>query len=830
VERAFHFDSIGFGIWYVEGPLWEFWEWDWAPVYAPIYDVNLVSYFGDYRWYSGYGGGAYCDIGSNVSFVNCEIRGNRAEGGMSGVGGQPAMEPYVAYEIPSFGAGVYCAVDSVITFTDCTFEDNIASALTVGITDPNHRLDPYSGYGGGVCAEDSASVVFVNCDFVGNEADTGGGMYTDNTDVTIIDSNLASNTALRGGGFVGANGLINITGTEIANNSAIADINDPNVDAYYGNGAGLFCWLGGNIADYSGGGVYLRDVNTASLVNNLITNNEAGRDGGGVSANWFTRSVISNCTFAGNDATGNFGEPNNSGFGGGLYNSYESNSVITDSIFWNNFALKGDAILVGTDFRFDKRPSTVTISYSDIGQASIWVDDESTLNWGDGNIEADPLFTQGPRGGYYLSQIGAGQTENSPAVDAGSDYASYVGMVGYTTRTDEILDAGRVDMGYHHPGAEPCRLCDLVLDGVINFCDFAVLAERWLDDTCSEGNNWCNGADLTSDMYVDMRDIAFLSDCWLVEDTAAPIPNPSRWETEPYFSSGTSVTMTAETATDAWGWDVEYYFESVNGNDSGWQQSTTYTDTGLDTNSGYGYRLKARDGVGNETDWSQTIFVSGIDRTPPIPDPNWVLQPSAISGTEVTMEVTTASDASGVEYYFENITDNLHDSGWQDGTTYTDTGLDPNTSYSYRVQARDKSPAQNETAWSPTVAVITTPTGAVDFTPPAPDPMEWDPTVDPNGFDGMPREIDNGGGSFDFWAVMTAIVAIDAGGGPVEYFFECTTNAGFSSGWIAFPAGQAPTYTVLLGRTGQGHRFRVRARDQFGNETAWSPEVRADPP
>ncbi|MHC4244841.1 MAG: right-handed parallel beta-helix repeat-containing protein, partial [Planctomycetota bacterium] len=514
VERAFHFDSIGFGIWYVEGPLWEFWEWDWAPVYAPIYDVNLVSYFGDYRWYSGYGGGAYCDIGSNVSFVNCEIRGNRAEGGMSGVGGQPAMEPYVAYEIPSFGAGVYCAVDSVITFTDCTFEDNIASALTVGITDPNHRLDPYSGYGGGVCAEDSASVVFVNCDFVGNEADTGGGMYTDNTDVTIIDSNLASNTALRGGGFVGANGLINITGTEIANNSAIADINDPNVDAYYGNGAGLFCWLGGinirdcnisgNIADYSGGGVYLRDVNTASLVNNLITNNEAGRDGGGVSANWFTRSVISNCTFAGNDATGNFGEPNNSGFGGGLYNSYESNSVITDSIFWNNFALKGDAILVGTDFRFDKRPSTVTISYSDIGQASIWVDDESTLNWGDGNIEADPLFTQGPRGGYYLSQIGAGQTENSPAVDAGSDYASYVGMVGYTTRTDEILDAGRVDMGYHHPGAEPCRLCDLVLDGVINLCDFAVLAERWLDDTCSEGNNWCNGADLTSDMYVDM--------------------------------------------------------------------------------------------------------------------------------------------------------------------------------------------------------------------------------------------------------------------------------------------------------------------------------------
>jgi hypothetical protein len=71
---------------------------------------------------------------------------------------------------------------------------------------------------------------------------------------------------------------------------------------------------------------------------------------------------------------------------------------------------------------------------------------------------------------------------------------------------------------------------------------------------------------------------------------------------------------------------------------------------------------------------------------------------------------------------------------------------------------------------------------------------------------------------------MTASVAIDAGGGPVEYFFECTTNSGFSSGWQA-----GPIYTVLLGRTGQGHHFRVKARDQFLNETAWSTEERADP-
>jgi len=112
---------------------------------------------------------------------------------------------------------------------------------------------------------------------------------------------------------------------------------------------------------------------------------------------------------------------------------------------------------------------------------------------------------------------------------------------------------------------------------------------------------------------------------------------------------------------------------------------------------------------------------------------------------------------------------------------------------------------------------------APDLVPPTPDPMQWDPTVDANGFDGTPREVSGGNGTFDYSAVMTAVVAVDAGGGPVQYYFECTTDHGFSSGWIA-----TPTYQVLLGRSGQGHRFRVRARDQFGNVTAWSPEDVAD--
>ena len=72
-------------------------------------------------------------------------------------------------------------------------------------------------------------------------------------------------------------------------------------------------------------------------------------------------------------------------------------------------------------------------------------------------IRKDPLFASGPLGDHYLSQTAAGQNEDSPCVDAGSDTAEALGMDRYTTRTDGVPDTGQVDIGYHYPafpGAE----------------------------------------------------------------------------------------------------------------------------------------------------------------------------------------------------------------------------------------------------------------------------------------------------------------------------------------------------------------------------------------
>ena len=106
------------------------------------------------------------------------------------------------------------------------------------------------------------------------------------------------------------------------------------------------------------------------------------------------------------------------------------------------------------------------------------------------------------------------------------------------------------------------------------------------------------------------------------------------------------------------------------------------------------------------------------DNTPPTPSPmTWASAPAAASRSSITMTATTASDASGVEYFFDETTGNLggSDSGWQNSPTYIDTGLSASTTYTYTVKARDKSSAQNETLVSSAASATTNPppSGAV---------------------------------------------------------------------------------------------------------------------
>jgi hypothetical protein len=98
------------------------------------------------------------------------------------------------------------------------------------------------------------------------------------------------------------------------------------------------------------------------------------------------------------------------------------------------------------------------------------------------------------------------------------------------------------------------------------------------------------------------------------------------------------------------------------------------------------------------------------DTTPPDPNPmTWATAPYATGSTSIAMVATTASDTSGVEYYFACTFGGGSDSGWQNSTMYEDTGLNPNTLYTYQVKARDKSANRNETIYSTAESATTDP-------------------------------------------------------------------------------------------------------------------------
>jgi len=278
--------------------------------------------------------------------------------------------------------------------------------------------------------------------------------------------------------------------------------------------------------------------------------------------------------------------------------------------------------------------------------------------------------------------------------------------------------------------------------------------------------------------------------------------------------------MSAKQAFDAWGWDVEYFFQCRFGDchDSGWRRSRTYVDSGLSVGMEYGYRVKARDELGNETEWSTTRFAGVQDKTPPTPAP-YIDSIDPNSSQSITMTATLTNDENLVQYRFvpDPNFPGAHDSGWQDSNVYIDVNLLPQTTYCYRVKARDLSGNLNETPLSP--RACTTTLTPPDLNPPLPDRMQFDPN-------GLPREYyDPNTG--DFWVEMQAATAVDDSGGPVQYQFYCEEYSGiypdgFSSDWL-----NTSIWQVQVGRQNQYLRFRVRARDQYGNATRWSDWERA---
>ncbi len=202
-----------------------------------------------------------------------------------------------------------------------------------------------------------------------------------------------------------------------------------------------------------------------------------------------------------------------------------------------------------------------------------------------------------------------------------------------------------------------------------------------------------------------------------VIDTDPPTPNPATFATPPFATGQTSVDMVATAGSDATP-PVEYFFDETSGNsggtDSGWQTSTSYSDTGLSSGTQYCYTVQMRDAVGTPNVGgvsSQSCATTQLpNQNPPTPNPmTWASVPTAAGTDTINMTATTATDDLGgtVEYFFDETTGNPGgtDSAWQTSTSYSDTGLQGGTTFTYRVKARD--PEGNETGYSASLSAKT---------------------------------------------------------------------------------------------------------------------------
>ncbi len=198
----------------------------------------------------------------------------------------------------------------------------------------------------------------------------------------------------------------------------------------FGNGGGVYlthanptithCIIIDNEASWSGGGLECSSSSpTVSYC--VIISNRAGREGGGVRCGGeLAQPVFINCTFSENVTGGHQG-------GGAIYLYSGAHPELINCILWNGFRNDDPQEIW---FYPQAERNQITISYSDIdgGRDGIAVNNNGAVNWGEGNIDEDPLFNDPDNGDFHL-------TADSPCIDTGDPEA------------DQDPDGTRADMG-----------------------------------------------------------------------------------------------------------------------------------------------------------------------------------------------------------------------------------------------------------------------------------------------------------------------------------------------------------------------------------------------
>jgi hypothetical protein len=173
----------------------------------------------------------------------------------------------------------------------------------------------------------------------------------------------------------------------------------------------------------------------------------------------------------------------------------------------------------------------------------------------------------------------------------------------------------------------------------------------------------------------------------------------------------TSVTLSVDSFPNATSGVSGYYFaNTTKGTNSGWIQTNSWEETGIEPNTSYTYTVKYRNGDSVETATATTTQYTLIQTPASISFDNIGVSSITVSASGTLSNL--ASSTSGV--YFNETSGNSggSDSSWQQIASYQDTGLSENTQYTYRVKARNgDGTSTSYTATSSKYTLANIPTG-----------------------------------------------------------------------------------------------------------------------
>lgn len=405
------------------------------------------------------GGGLMLYGPSNINIDGVIVKGNIASwaGGLGFVGCEVKIkDATISHNLATaIGGGIACDASTVIIENSIFEKDsssNIAGGIHVwqgSIILKNVSLVGNSAYAGGGLNGDWSKVVLEQSQIKNNSAQGGGGLFLFNSHLLMDNCSLEGNSALTNAGAIeyAVDSLVfdslfvcSLLGSEITKNRSGNAAGGMSIQQTHTNYPLLdlridSCLIADNSAHHVGGFRIMRCMEPLELSNSIVKGNQVEAWTGGGSISNQSKGHVYNCLFYDNHSalvdtgatTGGLGIAsmntkvdvnhctffgNSAGRGGGLQVYRGGDAVVSNSIFWENYPHQ-----LALSAVWDTIPCTLTLNHNNIqyGLDSIKITDSiSTVIFGTGNLEEDPLFVNPSHSDFHLM-------DTSPAIGAAKD-------------------------------------------------------------------------------------------------------------------------------------------------------------------------------------------------------------------------------------------------------------------------------------------------------------------------------------------------------------------------------------------------------------------------